>query len=74
MEAKYKSDAKIWIPFVNGDEIDADDAARMLKLAQISQIALVGPPTPEESFVCRALAAENGTTVALCDNESRAAS
>ena len=24
LEAKYKSDAKIWIPFVNGDEIDAD--------------------------------------------------
>ena len=74
LEAKYKSDEQIWAQLASGDEIDADDAARMLKLAQISRIALVGPPTPEESFVCRALAADNGTIVVLADNESRAAS
>ena len=74
LQRKYASDAEIWDPFVRGDEIVADDAARMLRLGQMSHIALVGPPTPEESFVCRGLSAENGTTVVLADNESRAAS
>ena len=74
LQAKYKSDAEIWVPFWRGDQIDADDAARMLRLGQMSRIALSEPLTPEESFVCRGLAAENGTTVALCDCESRAAS
>ena len=74
LEAKYTSDKEIWAQLASGGEIDADDAARMLRLGQMSHIALVGPPTPEKSLVCRALAADNGTTVVLADNESRAAS
>ena len=71
IEAKLESDEKIWETYMKGEEVPADQAARMLKLALLAMEAgaINTKPLPEDTFMCRVITTPQGYVLCLIDVE-----
>ena len=71
IEAKLQSDQKLWDTYMKGQEVTADQAARVLKLALLAMEAgaINTKPLPEDTFMCRVITTPQGYVLCLIDVE-----